>query len=219
MADLEVIVLIATSRILEFIGIVVTIFLMFRGYKARYILIVGGIVLFSILISLTGLFYREYIHFIALADVIITSIVLGGVILYVSKNPEKARDFTPPDSVRCPVCKVLIVKEEEICTMRIGHHTYYFDSFDHMVKMMKEIDFFIERNSIPKGKVRDVFVKTKDTGRWIRIEKVKVLEKEGVYYAYEKLPEGEEHKDLKELFNRFKNKLRGNGSQTLKGSS
>jgi len=208
MSDLEGIVLIATSRILEFIGIITTIFLMFRGYKIRYVFMVGGIVLFSIVISLTGLLYREYVHYIALADILITSSVLGGIVFHVVRNPEETRDFTPPDNIRCPVCRVFIIKEDELCTMRIGHHTYYFDSFDHLVKMMKEIDFFLERNSIPRGDVHDVFVKTKDTGRWKKIEDVHALEENGVLSAFENPPEGKAGINLKELLKTFKDKLR-----------
>ncbi len=208
MADLEGIVLIATSRILEFIGIITTIFLMFKGYRTRYVFMVGGIVLFSILFSLTGLVYREYVHYIALADILITSLVLGGIVLYVMRHPERTRDFTPPDSVRCPVCRVFIVGEDELCTMRIGHHVYYFDSFDHLVKMMREVDFFLERNSLPRGEVSDVFVRTKDTGRWRRIEEVHAVEEKGVLHALEKPPVGGGELDLKELLETFKDRLR-----------
>ncbi len=213
MSDLEGIVLIATSRILEFFGIITTIFLMFKGYRTRYVFMVGGIVLFSVVVSLTGLLYREYIHYIALADIVITSLVLGGIVLYVMRHPERTKDFTPPDSVRCPVCRVFIINEDELCTMRIGHHTYYFDSFDHLVKLMKEIDFFLERNSLPRGEVRDIFVKTRDTGRWRKLEDVHVVEENGTLHALEKPAGGEIN--LEELLKAFKDKLRRDRAQAL----
>ena len=134
----ETTILIVLSRVVEFLGIITTIFLMFKGYKLRYVYIVGSVVVLSLIFSLSGLLAREYFEYIALGDLLLTASVLGGVIFYVSRNPEKTKDFTPPENCRCPVCKVQIIKEDEICTMKIGGYTYYFDSCDHMIKLMKE---------------------------------------------------------------------------------
>lgn len=203
----ETTILIVLSRIVEFMGILATMFLMFKGYKLRYVVIVGGVVVLSLITSLIGLFFRDYLPQIALADLIITGLVLLGVILYVSRNPEKAKDFTPPEKVRCPVCNVQIIKEDELCTMKIGSYTYYFDSCDHLVKLMKEIEFFLERNNLPRGEVRDLYVKTKDTGRWKKLENVFIVEEEGVYRAYEKPQENKKILDLKEILENFKDKI------------
>ncbi len=205
----ETTILIVLSRVVEFFGIITTIFLMFKGYKLRYVYMVGGVVALSLVVSVTGLLARDYFEYIALADLLVTAGVLGGVILYVSRNPEKAKDFTPPEKCRCPVCNVLIVKEDELCTMKIGNYTYFFDSCDHMVKLMKEIDFFKENKSIPRGEVKELYVKAKDTGRWRKLENVRVVEEEGVYRAYEHPPEGRETLNLKELLDEFKDSLRG----------
>ncbi|RLJ70612.1 hypothetical protein BCF55_0889 [Hydrogenivirga caldilitoris] len=203
----ETTILIVLSRVVEFLGIITTIFLMFRGYKLKYVYLVGGVVVLSLISSTAGLLAREYFEYIALADLLLTAGVLGGVVLYVSKNPEKARDFTPPEKCRCPVCKAIIIKEDELCTMKIGSYTYYFDSCDHLIKLMKEIDFFLERESLPFGEVKELYVKAKDTKRWKKLEDVNVVEEGGVFYAYEKVPKGKEAIALKELFNNFKEKL------------
>jgi len=171
------------------------------------VLIVGGVVVLSIISSLIGFFFRSYLPHIALADLIITALVLLGVILYVSRNPEKAKDFTPPESARCPVCNVQIIKEDELCTMKIGSYTYYFDSCDHLVKLMKEIEFFLERKNIPRGEVRDLYVKTKDTGKWRKLENAFIVEEEGVYAAYEKPQKDKKILDLKEILENFKDKV------------
>ncbi len=203
----ETTILIVLSRVVEFLGIITTIFLMFRGYKLKYVYIVGGVVVLSLLISLSGLLARDYFEYIALGDLLLTASVLGGVILYVSMNPEKTKDFTPPERCRCPVCNVQIIKEDELCTMKIGGYTYYFDSCDHLVKLIKEIDFFLTKNNLPSGEVKEIYVKAKDTGNWKKIENVHIVEEEGVYRAYERPQEGKEVLDLKELLENFKNKI------------
>ncbi len=205
----ETTILIILSRVVEFLGIITTIFLMFKGYKLKYVYIVGGVVVLSLITSLSGLLVREYFEYIALADLILTATVLGGVVLYVSKNPEKAKDFTPPENCRCPVCDVYIIKEDELCTMKIGNYTYFFDSCDHLVKLMKEIDFFLERKDLPRGEVKDIYVKTKDTGRWKKLENASIVEEEGIYRAYEKPPEGSKVVSLKETLEHFKNIIGG----------
>jgi hypothetical protein len=202
----ETTILIVLSRVVEFLGIITTIFLMFKGYKLKYVYMVGGVVVLSLIFSLTGLLVREYFEYIALADLLMTAGVLGGVILYVAKNPEKAKDFTPPEKCRCPVCNVFIVKEDELCTMKIGNYTYYFDSCDHMVKLMKEVDFFLERNNLPQGDVGEIYVKTKDTGRWKKLENAYIVEEEGVFYAYENPKENA--LELKDILERFKDRIR-----------
>ncbi len=208
----ETTILIVLSRVVEFLGIITTIFLMFKGYKLRYVYIVGGVVVLSLIFSLSGLLAREYFEYIALGDLLLTASVLGGVIFYVSRNPEKTKDFTPPENCRCPVCKVQIIKEDELCTMKIGGYTYYFDSCDHMIKLMKEAEFFLSRNDLPRGEVKDIYVKAVDTGNWKKIENVHIVEEEGVYRAYEKPQDGKESIDLKELLEDFKNKMRGGES-------
>ncbi len=205
----ETTILIVLSRVVEFLGIITTIFLMFRGYKLRYVYLVGGIVVLSLVSSIAGLLVREYLEYVALADLLITAGVLGGVILYVSKYPEKTKDFTPPERCRCPVCNVQIIKEDEICTMKVGNYTYYFDTCDHLVKLFKEVDFFLSRNDFPKGKVKDIYVKTKDTGRWKKIENAYIVEEEGFYRAYERRQDGKEVLDLKELIENFKKRVGG----------
>jgi len=208
----ETTVLLVLSRLVEFLGIITTIFLMFKGYKLRYVYIVGGVVVLSLVLSLLGLMVKDYLEYIALGDLILTASVLGGVVFYVSRNPEKTKDFTPPERCRCPFCNVQIIKEEELCTMKIGGYTYYFDSCDHLVKLMKEIDFFLTKNDLPRGEVKEIYVKTKDTNRWKRIENAYVVEEEGVYRAYERPGEGKKVLDLKELLENFQNKLRGGES-------
>lgn len=204
----ETLILVILTRFVEFLGILATFYLMFKGYRLKYIIVVGGIVLASLLVSVAGFVFREYIALIAAADLVVTALVLLGVLIYVSKNPEKTRDFTPPANARCPVCNVLIINEDELCTMSVGGYTFYFDSCDHLVKLMKEVDFFLEHKKLPKGEVKDVFVKTKDTKRWKKIESVHIVEEGGVYRAYEKEGKGESL-DIKGLLETFKNKLSG----------
>jgi len=205
----ETTILVILSRVVEFMGIITTIFLMFKGYKLKYVYIVGSVVVMSLLFSLSGIFFRDYFEYIAIGDLILTTAILGGVILYVSRNPEKTRDFTPPEKCRCPVCNVQIIKEDELCTMKIGSYTYYFDSCDHLVKLIKEVDFFLQKNDLPRGEVKEIFVKAKDTGNWKKIENVHIVEDEGVYRAYERPQEGKRTLDLKELLENFKDKIRG----------
>ncbi len=204
----ETTILIILSRVVEFLGIITTIFLMFKGYKLKYVFIVGGVVVLSLIVSVSGLLVREYFEYIALTDLLITASVLGAVVLYVSKNPEKAKDFTPPEKCRCPVCDVFIIKEDELCTMKVDNYTYFFDSCDHLIKLMQEVDFFLEKKEFPRGDVSDIYVKARDTGRWKKIENVKIVEEEGVYRAYENPPREAKEIPLKELLERFKDKLR-----------
>ncbi len=204
----ETAVLLFLTRIVEFLGIVTTMFLLFKGYRVRYVLFVGCVVMLSILLSLSSFFFREYVHLIALSDLLVTSLILSGIIFYVSKYPERTRDFTPPEGIRCLMCNVQIIKEDELCVMSIGRHTYFFDSCDHMIKLIKNVDFFLERKKIPRGKVSDVFVRTKDTKRWQKLEKVHIVEEGGIYSAYEKLQENKKGVDLKKLLKDFENKLR-----------
>ena len=205
----ETTILIVLSRVLEFLGIITTFFLMFRGYKIKYVLMVGGVVVFSIAVSVSGLLIRDYFLYLVILDLIVTLAVLASVILYVLKNPEKARDFTPPEDARCPFCNVKITSEEEICTMRVGSFTLFFDNCHHLVKAMEEVDFLLENKKIPTGEVKEVFIKAKDTGRWLGVEKVKVVEEEGVYRAYEHTPEGKKPIDLEEILKKFKDKVGG----------
>lgn len=208
----ETTILIVLSRVIEFLGITAVMFLMFKGYKLKYVYIVGGVVLLSISVSLLGLFAREYFEYMALGDLLLTSAILGGLVYYVSRYPEKTKDFTPPDTCRCPVCGVQIIREDELCTMKIGNFTYYFDTCDHFVKLLQEVDFFLGRNALPRGKVKEVYVRAKDTGNWRRADRVYVVEEDGVYVAYEKLPKGKEPLDLEKLLSTFEDKLgRGQG--------
>ncbi len=205
----ETTILIILSRVVEFLGIITTMYLMFKGYKLRYVFMVGSIVVISLVISLSGLLVREYFEYVALADLILTALALLGVVLYVSRYPEKTKDFTPPENTRCPVCGVMIIKEDELCTMKVGGYTYFFDSCDHLIKLMKEVDFFMERNDLPAGEVRDIFVKTIDTGRWKKLEDARIVEEEGVYRAYEVPPKNGKEVPLKELLKGFKDRLSG----------
>ncbi len=210
MGGLEGMLLVVTSRIVEFLGIVLTFYLFFKGYKAKYVFMVGGVVLLSISSSLVGIFIRDYFYHIAIGDLLITCLILLGILIYVVRNPEKTKDFTPPEDARCPFCNALIVKEEDLCTMKIGNHTLFFDSCDHMVRFIKEADFLLNSGKVPKGEVSEVFLRTTDTGVWRSASKVHVVEREGTFRAYEKPPEGAEPLDLEGLLADFKDKVRGN---------
>ena len=204
----ETTVLIILSRVLEFLGIITTFFLMFKGYKLKYVLIVGGAVVLSIMVSLSGLLVREYFLYLVVADLILTLLIIASVVAYVSKNPEKAKDFTPPEEARCPFCNVKITNEDELCTMKVGGFTLFFDNCHHLIKAMEEVDFLLENRRIPTGEVKEVFIRAVDTGRWLGTEKVKIVEEEGIYRAYENPPEGKDSIDLKQLLENFQNKLR-----------
>ncbi len=212
MGGLEGMVLVVTSRVVEFIGIIMTFYLFFKGYKAKYVFIVGGIVLVSITSSLVSVFFRDYFYQIAIGDLVITCLLLLGVLIYVIRNPEKTKDFTPPEEARCPFCNALIVSEEGLCTMKVGNHTLYFDSCDHLIRFLKEVDFLMEAGKVPKGEVSDVFLKTADTGSWRSASRVQVVEREGSYVAYERPPEGGKVLDLEGLLADFQNKLGVRGS-------
>ena len=93
--------------------------------------------------------------------------------------------------------------------MKVGNYTYYFDTCDHLVKLFKEVDFFLSRNDFPRGEVKDIYVKTKDTGKWKKIENVYIVEEDGFYRAYEKRQDGKEILDLKELIENFKKSVGG----------
>lgn len=212
MGGLEGMLLVVTSRAVEFIGIVMTFYLFFKGYKAKYVYLVGAVVLLSITSSLTSVFFREYFFEIAIGDLLITCLLLFGILAYVVKNPERTRDFTPPEEARCPFCNALIVKEEELCTMKVGSRTLYFDSCDHFVRFLKEVDFLEKRGSVPKGKVSEVFLRARDTGNWKSISNITVVEEEGVYTAYERPPEGAKVLNLEGILADFKDKVRRDGS-------
>ncbi len=199
--------LFVTSRIAEFAGIIITIFLLFRGYKAKYAYIVGVIVLLSIVTSLFSLYFKEYFLQLAIGDILVTLVLLIGVTIYVVRNPEKTRDFTPPDDARCLYCNAYITREEGLCLMKINNRTYYFDSFDHLVKLMKESDYFLEKGDLPRGKIHEIFVKTNDTGNWKRFENV-IPERNGDELVA--LERGKRRSDLKELLEDFKNRVSTN---------
>ncbi len=174
MSGMEGMLLFITSRIAEFVGIILTIFLLFRGYRAKYVYLIGGIIIMSIILSLLSLVFKEYFLPIAIGDIVITLLLLGAILLYVVKNPEKTRDFTPPEDARCFYCNALIQKEDNLCLIRIGGATLYFDSFEHFLKFLREYDYFMREKGLPRGRVEDMFVKTYDTGEWRKVERVSV---------------------------------------------
>jgi hypothetical protein len=163
---------------------------MFKGYKAKYVYLVGGIVLLSITVSLFSLLVREYFLLFALGDILITLALLGGILIYVVRNPEKTKDLTPPEDARCLYCNAYITREEGLCYLKVDSKGIYFDSLDHLKKFMKEVDFFLERKEIPRGRVVEAYAQTSDEGRWKKIENI-------------------EDEELKELFNFFKDRLSG----------
>ena len=209
MVDLNIALgaVVALTRILELIGIVITIFLIFKGYKLRYAIYVGIVVIVSLIISFLGLINRQYFIQITLADIAFTTLALAGIVYYVIKNPEKTRDFTPSGEVRCPVCNVLILKEDELCTVKIGDYTYFLDSCDHLVKLFENAEFLLKRKSIYKGEIKEAFVKTVDTKRWKKLDDVKIVEEDGKYKAYENPPASAKVLNVKELINKAKNVL------------
>ena len=196
------------TRFLELIGIILSIVLIFRGYKLRYVIVTAGILILSILITVLALAFREYFFEIALANLGITALLLMGLFFYVFKNPEKTRDFSPNYRVRCPFCGVIISRDDELCTLKIGDYSYYFESCDHLVKLLKEPEYFLERGVIYGGEVKEAFVKTCDTGKWKNLEKVKVVRKGNEYKAYEHPPEGAKLVNLKEILDKAKDILR-----------
>jgi len=186
--DWELAAVIILTRFMEAIAIVVSIYLAFNGYKLRYVLATAGVFLISITLNLTGLIFRPHFIYFSLASILLSATILIALILYVVKNPEKTRSFSLPENARCPVCNVLILKEDELCTAKIGNYTYYFDNCHHLVQLLKEPEFFIERGSIFKGEIKEIFVKTKDTKRWKKFNEVKLVEENGRLVAYENPP-------------------------------
>ncbi len=202
MKSWDVMLLILTSRLVEFAGILLIIVFVFNKIKTRYIFINAAIVVGSILISLLGFFFKDYFYYIAVGDFVITLLLLLGLTLYVFLNPEKTKEFVPPEDARCPVCNVLITNEDQICTLRVGNYTYFFDSCDHLIKLFKDLEFFIDKGSVLKGRFKDIYVKTKDTDRWKKLENAKIVLEGDTYYAYEKPPEGKEPLNIKELMSK-----------------
>ncbi|MDQ7082855.1 MAG: hypothetical protein Q9N34_07855 [Aquificota bacterium] len=94
----------------------------------------------------------------------------------------------------------------------MGNHTLYFDSCDHLIRFLQEVDFLLKAGKVPKGKVSDVFLKTADTGSWRSASRVRVVERDGGYTAYEKPPEGGKVLDLEGLLADFQHKLGIGGS-------
>ncbi len=209
MGNWDVMLLIVTSRMVEFAGILLIIVFVFNKIKTKYIFINAGIVLSSILISLSGFLFKEYFYYIAIGDFIITLLLLIALTVYVFMNPEKTKEFIPPEDSRCPVCNVLITNDEQICTLRVGNYTYFFDSCDHLIKLFRDIDFFVEKGSILKGEFKDIYVKTKDTDRWKKLENAKIVREGNTYYAYENPPPDKEVLNTKELMDKAKNLIRG----------
>ncbi len=202
MGHWDVMLLITTSRVLEFAGILLLIVFVFNKVKTKYIFINAGIVLSSIMISLSGFLFKEYFYYIAVGDFLLTLVLLLGLTVYVFTHPEKTKEFVPPEDSRCPVCNVLITNDEQICTLRVGNYTYFFDSCDHLIKLFKDLDFFIEKGSILKGKFKDIYVKTKDTDRWKKLENAKIVLEGDTYYAYENPPADKELLNTKELMDK-----------------
>jgi len=186
--DWELAVVIILTRFMEAIAIIVSIYLAFNGYKLRYVLATAGVFLMSVALNLTGLIFRPYFIYFAVTSIILSALILIGLITYVRKNPERARSFSLPENVRCPVCNVLILREDELCTAKIGNYTYYFDTCHHLVQLLKEPDYFVERGSIFKGELKEIFVRTKDTGKWKKFTEVKLVEEDGRLVAYENPP-------------------------------
>ena len=204
----ELAVVFIATRFLELVGIILSIILIFKGYKLRYVLATAGIVILSILITVLALAFREYFLPIALADFAITAVLLIGLFTYVIKNPEKTRDFSPNYKVRCPFCGVLILKEDELCTLKIGDYSYYFESCDHLVKLLKDIEYFLEKGSVYSGELKEAYVKTCDTGKWKKLENVKIVQEGREYKAYENPPQGSKIVNLKEILDKAKDILR-----------
>ena len=203
----ELAVVFIATRFLELLGIILSIILVFKGYKIRYVLATAGIIGLSILITALGLAFKGYFLPIALANFGITAILLVALFTYVFKNPEKTRDFSPSYRVRCPFCGVLILKEDQLCALKIGDYTYYFDSCDHLIKLLENIEYFLEKSSVYPGELKEVFVKTCDTGRWKKLENVKIVQEGEEYKAYENPPQGSKIVNLKEVLDKAKDLL------------
>ncbi|GAB6066501.1 hypothetical protein JCM9492_15960 [Aquifex pyrophilus] len=203
----EVAVVIVMTRFLEAIAIVLAIYLALKKYKLRYVIAPAGIVFLSVLTNLIGLIYREYFPVIASVNFLITALLLSLLVFYVVKNPEKTRDFTPPKETRCPVCNVLILREDELCTAKIGDYTYFFDTCHHLVQLLREPEYFLEKGSVFKGDIKEIFVKTKDTKRWKKLDNVKLVEENGKVVPYENPPQNAKVLDPKELLRGAQNVL------------
>ncbi len=200
MSGMEGMLLFVTSRIAEFVGIVLTIFLFFKGYKAKYVYLVGVVIVISIILSLLSLVFKKYFLPIALGDILLTFLLLAGILLYVVRNPEKTRDFTPPEDARCFYCNALIQREEGLCLMKIGNSTIYFDSLEHFIKFLQEPEYFLKERNLPRGKVREVFIRNQETGEWKSVDKP-VLDREGNPLRNS---ENEEYVRVAELLSSFK---------------
>lgn len=204
MGGIEGMFLFVTSRIAEFAGIIMTIFLMFKGYKAKYVYLIGAIVLISITLSLFSLLYREYFLILATGDILLTLTLLLAILVYVIKNPEKTKDFTPPEDARCPYCNAYITSEKEISIMTIANRTLYFDSADHLVRFLREADFFIEKGDLPEGEVGEVFFKIPEKGEWRSAQRVRIEVNGDRYIA---TASDEPDPLLKKLLDGLKNRL------------
>ena len=205
--DYEVAVVIIMTRFLEAVAIVLAIYLALKKYKLRYVIAPAGIVFLSVITNLLGLIYRDYFPVIASVNFLTTAILLFLLVYYVVKNPEKTRDFTPSKDTRCPVCNVLILREDELCTAKIGDYTYFFDNCHHLVQLLQEPQYFLERGSVFKGDIKEIFVKTKDTKRWKKFNDVKLVEENGRVVPYENPPKGAKVLDPEELLSNAQNIL------------
>ncbi|NPA32597.1 MAG: hypothetical protein GXO04_03120 [Aquificae bacterium] len=207
--DYELALVIVLTRFLEALAIVLSIFLAMKGYKLRYVVLTVLLVALSVGVSVGALAFREHFALIVSANLLLTFTLLSLLILYVVKNPERTKSFSPPPGARCPVCNVLILRDDDICTAKIGDYTYFFDSCDHLVQLLKDPKFFLERKSVYPGKLKEVYVKTKDTKRWKDIKNVKLVERDGKLFAYEKAHSSAESVSTEELLKRAQNVLGG----------
>lgn len=66
----------------------------------------------------------------------------------------------------------------------------------------------LEKGSVYSGELKEVFVKTCDTGRWKKLENVWIVQEGEEYRAYENPPEGSKIVNLKEVLDKAKDLLR-----------
>ncbi len=200
-------ILVVSSRFLELLGIIMIIFFAIKRYKAKYIYYTTLIILISISISAVAIFIREYFVILSLTSTIVSSILLGLLIIYVIKNRESTLEIIPEEGERCPVCTAFVKENSPgLATLTMDNVMLFFDSVDHLVKFLEDPVFYIKQRRLPirKFDIEALIVRTKDTGKFREINRVFIIEEEeGTLEAYEKPPKDKKIIKYEDLVKRY----------------
>ncbi len=198
----EAVFLVALSRAMELLGIVIIIILAMNKIHPKYIYIIAGLIVSSVLFSIVSLFFKGIFYPLSIGFTFLVGLISAGIGIYAYTNKEKTVYLVPEEGERCPVCSKYIRQDLPTLTyLKIDNIELFFDNFDHLIKFLRDLDFYKKMKGLPirSGKVDEILVRAKDTGNFKYPQNLYVVLEGEEFVAYEKEPKGGEYYTFKEI--------------------